>query len=297
MAVRLHTSDGVAISVAEAGAEDAATTVVLLHGWTGDHTLWDGVLARIGGRARVLAPDFRGHGSSGPAPRGSATIDRLADDVAELVAARAPRGPLVLVGHSLGGMVMMALAERHPELVGRRVRGAMFVATSSGGLREVTFGLPAPLAALLARRRGKAAPRPVRPASAPRPAKPAIGALPVRNQLLATRLIRWVAFGRRPAAADVRATVAQVARAHRGSSAGFRRALGSHERKAALAAYRSVPTVVLAGERDRLTPLEHARVIAAELPSAAFVSYPRSGHMLPYEQVDDLAARLRTLIG
>ncbi|MDI5982853.1 alpha/beta fold hydrolase, partial [Amycolatopsis magusensis] len=53
-----------------------------------------------------------------------------------------PEGRLVLAGHSMGGMTIMALAERHPELVSRRVAGVAFVATSSGEMNRLTLGLP-----------------------------------------------------------------------------------------------------------------------------------------------------------
>ena len=249
---RFTTSDGITLAVDDVGPRDAEVTVVLLHGWVEDRGVWTAVRALLGDDVRVLAPDHRGHGRSDAAPRGSATIDRIADDVAELVAERAPTGGLVLVGHSMGGMSMMALAERHPDLVRDRVRGAMFVSTSSGGLREVTLGLPAPLVKAFTRARRTPTPR----STAPRPRRlSTTGALPVRNRALATRLLRWAAFGSRPDRADVLALVEQVARAHRGSSGGFRRALSEHERAAALGAYADVPTMVLVGDRDRITPL------------------------------------------
>ncbi|MBI0385108.1 alpha/beta fold hydrolase, partial [Streptomyces albiflaviniger] len=54
----------------------------------------------------------------------------------------APEGPLVLVGHSMGGMTMMALAAQYPDLIRERVIGAAFIGTSAGRLGEVSFGLP-----------------------------------------------------------------------------------------------------------------------------------------------------------
>jgi len=100
---------------------------------------------------RVLRYDHRGHGGSAASPRGTANIDQLGDDLAALLRERVPTGKIVLVGHSIGGMSIMALAERHPELVAERVSGVAFVATSSGGLGNLTLGLPKPLATVVMR--------------------------------------------------------------------------------------------------------------------------------------------------
>jgi pimeloyl-ACP methyl ester carboxylesterase len=55
---------------------------------------------------------------------------------------------------------------------------------------------------------------------------------------------------------------------------------------------RGKPVVILAGDRDRITPLPHSRVIAAALPAAEFVVYPGAGHELPYERAEEIASRL-----
>lgn len=290
--VDFETSDGVRLAVRESGPADAPVTVVLAHGWTNDMSVWEPVVAALGPDVHVLRYDHRGHGDSDPAPRGTATIEQVGDDLAELLAERV-RGQVVLVGHSMGGMAMMSLAARHPDLVVARVRAAVFVATSSGRLREVTFGLPAPLVRLANRlgrkRKPKAKARiPTPPRTAPH------GALPLRSRLLATGAVRWLAFGDRPDWTAVKLTLEQVARTDRHSAGGFRRALGSHELRDALAGFADVRTVVLAGELDRLTPLEHARTIAAALPGAELVIYPGSGHMLPYERTAEVAARIRS---
>lgn len=315
------TSDGIELFVAESGAPDAGVTVLLLHGWTEDHTVWNRVVSALGRQVRVLALDFRGHGGSQPAPRGAATIDRLADDVAELIADRIPTGSVVLAGHSLGGMTMMALAERHPELIRDRVTGAVFVATSSGAMTDVLSRLPAPLAwAAALRSRRSAARRKAAGAAAgasradagagsrgsggsTRPPRPAgsggsprsQGALPVRSRLVSGYVVRWAVFGDRAKFGDIRAAVEQAARAHRGSAAGLSSSISEHDRKAALNVYREVPSVVLVGERDVLTPPEHARLIAGELPGAEFVLYPKAGHMLPYERTLEVAEHIRRL--
>ncbi|MFG2996566.1 alpha/beta fold hydrolase [Streptomyces sp. NPDC048340] len=96
--------------------------MVLVHGLSVTAALWRGhvpLLARQG--LRVVRYDQRGHGHS---TRGTAplNLNRLADDLAQLINATAPSGPLVLVGHSMGAMTLMRLTARHPHLAPRITR-------------------------------------------------------------------------------------------------------------------------------------------------------------------------------
>lgn len=279
---RFVTSDGTALHVVDEGPADASTTVVLVHAWTLDHTSWDRVAATLSRTVRVLRFDHRGHGGSAPAPRGTATIAQLADDLAELIVDRVPTGRIVLAGHSIGGMTMMALAERNPDLVASRVTGAAFVATASGGLDSLTLGLPMPVARVVMR--------------GERVVNSKLAKLEHRSLLAKPRLaepgLRWLLFGRRPRREDVAAAAEQLARVHPASMVGFRASLSDHERRTALAVFRDIPTVVLAGGADRLTPPRHSRVIAAELPSSELVIYPGAGHMLPFERGLEVTARI-----
>jgi lipase len=101
-----------------------ATTVVAVHGITANHRNF-ALLAEALPRHRLLAPDLRGRGASRTLP-GPWGIDRHAEDVAGLITATA-RGPVVLVGHSMGGFVVAALVRRFPD----RVSGLVLV---DGGL-------------------------------------------------------------------------------------------------------------------------------------------------------------------
>jgi pimeloyl-ACP methyl ester carboxylesterase len=277
---RFVTSDGTALYVEDTGSFRGAT-VVLVHGWTLDHTSWDRIAALLPGR--VVRYDHRGHGGSAAAPPGTATVAQAADDLAELICDRVPTGPVVLVGHSMGGMAAMALAERHPGLFTDRIGAVGLVSTSSGGLSELTLGLPTWLG-----HRVMAAERRINSRVA-RTSRRTVGRPPVAG-------LRWLLFGSAASRPDVVATADQVGRCHPASMAGFRASLNEHERRSALAAMRALPVTVLAGGADRLTPLAHARVIADELPGAHLAIYPKAGHMLPYERDVDVARRIRNLI-
>lgn len=280
------TSDGTRLYVRTSGPQDAALTVVFVHGWTQDNTCWDPIVAGMPEDVRIIRHDHRGHGSSDPAREGTRTLERIADDLAELIADRAPDGKLVLVGHSMGGMTLMALAERHPELVSSRVDGVAFVATSSGEMSRITMGLPGVigggmrhvqriLSKVLERRRKDCLPGTPRVIS--------LGA-------------RWLVFGKKAKRADVLEVCGQVLRSHPASIGGFIQAMGQHDRKVALGALRDTHTIVYAGDHDRLCPVEHAKVIADGLQDTEYVLFPGAGHMLMYERSAELIISLNALI-
>jgi pimeloyl-ACP methyl ester carboxylesterase len=278
-------ADGTDLHVVVDGPDGAPVTVVLVHGWTLDATTWGPVAALLARRgARVVRHDHRGHGRSSAVDPATMTLEQLADDLAAVVAETAPDGPLVLAGHSMGGMTLMALAERHPAVVAR-AKGIALVATAAGGLADTTFGLPAASAPVLRaveeRVYGSRRWAGTRSLGSPRALAPAM---------------RWLLLGPGADAEAVRLTSEAVAGCRPLTLSGFRPALAAHEREAALAAFADIPTVVLAGGRDRLTPPPAARRIAAALPSAELMVLVGAGHMLPVERVAAVAGRIGALV-
>ena len=279
------TADGVPLHVEVDGPQTAPVTVVLAHGWTLDSTTWAPVSSALAGPGvRVVRYDHRGHGRSGAADPASMTLDQLADDLAQVIAETAPTGPLVLGGHSMGGMTLMALAERHPGVV-QRAAGIALVATASGGLADTSFGLPQRTVPVLravedrlyGTKRWATGSR----LGSPRALAPAA---------------RWLLLGPDADPDAVRTTVRSLAACRPLTLSGFRPTLAAHERDAALAAFAGIPTVVLAGSRDRLTPVAAARRIRAALPSASLTIFPEAGHMLPLERVSGVSGRLGALV-
>jgi len=281
----MRTSDGIQLHVDVDGPATAPVTVVLAHGWTLDSTTWAPVSAALAGAdARVVRYDHRGHCRSGVADPESLTLDQLADDLAEVIAETGPTGPLVLAGHSMGGMTLMALAERHPSVIARAA-GIGLVATASGGLANTSFGLP-------------------------QRAAPAVRAVEERlygtkrwssrSRLGSARALapamRWLLLGPGADRQAVLITVRSVAACRPLTVSGFRPTLAAHERDGALAAFADIPTVVLAGSRDKLTPVSAARRIHTSLPSASLTIFPDAGHMLPVERVAGVAGRLSALV-
>ncbi len=282
---RFITSDGTSLAVEHGGPAEAAVTVVLVHGWTQDRRTWDRVVALLPPRVRYVRYDLRGHGESTPPAPGTATIDRLADDLAEVVEALAPAGRLVLAGHSMGGMTVMALADRHPELVRDRVDGVAFVSTACADMGRVTLGLPGVAGTAAHRIERRLATALVRYRR---------DRLPLGRT--AARIgARWLVFGRRPGRSDVESVADQLLRAHPASVGAFQNEISLHDRTTALTLLRRTPGVVLAGTADRLCSTRHARAIADELEAGRLVLCPGAGHMLPQERAREVAQEISGL--
>ena len=274
------TADGTTLYVEEHGDPEAPVTVVLAHGWVLDRRTWRGQVARLprvtGVPVRILVYDHRGHGRSDPAAPGTATIGQLGDDLAEVLSTRVPVGPVVLAGHSMGGMTVMALAERHPELFADRVAAVAFVSTSAGALSRAGATLP-----------GWFTERVVSGGNR-RP-----------GRILAGVFRRWLRrslFGPGVGPVPVALTAEIIASHWPATLLAFRGTFDDHERHAALVACAGRPTAVLCGSVDRLCPPGHSRRIARAAPGAELVVYPGAGHMLTLERPAEVTARIAALV-
>jgi pimeloyl-ACP methyl ester carboxylesterase len=315
---QVRTPDGTSLHVVLDGPDDAPLTVVFAHGWTLTHASWTAhttavTAADAGFPVRTIAYDQRGHGRSARSATTPVTIDMLGEDLGFLIDELAPQGPVVLAGHSMGGMTIMALAAARPELfagpdgIGAdgndadgtgadgprgRIAGVLLTATSAGGLAKAPRGrVPGVTAAV---RRVQAAGL----ASAARN--------PARAQALWGRIRptgwvyrRWVQsflFGLEPPRQAVLECARMIHATPVDVTAAFYPALMAHEKTAALAALSGVPVRILCGSRDKLTPVAHARAIATALPHAVLHIETGSGHMLHTERPYVALEHLRALI-
>ena len=267
--------DGLAVTTY--GPPDAPLTVFLAHCWTLNQSDWHyqvrDLQQEFGHGIQVVTWDHRGHGGSAPVRRSVCTIDNLARDWAMLIDALAPEGSLVLAGHSIGGMTMMALAEHRADVFDRVV-GAAFVATSSGGLDTVTLGLPeagelvrAQIPRILALRSRTLSRRARR-----------------RAPIVETLVMRRFLFGRPMRLADAALAVEGLISCPGDTVVGYYTDCMTHDRAAALKVFDDIPTHVLVGTRDVLTPPAHARRIAEHVEGAVLTVAPDAGHMLPLER-------------
>jgi pimeloyl-ACP methyl ester carboxylesterase len=288
--VTLTTSDGVSIHAEVDGPEDAPLTVVLCHGYCLSADSWHYQWRDLRGSHRVVVWDQRCHGQSARAEAADCTIDRLGEDLALVLEELVP-GPCVLVGHSMGGMTIMALADRQPELFGDKIRGAALVSTSAGKLAELTLGLPA----LVSKVVHKAVPSAV---SVMRKRAALVDKGRQAGNDVSFLLLRYLGFGDSknvsPTVVDfveamIRATPAEVI-------ADFYPALMSHDKLTALDVLNKVPTAIIVGERDWLTPLDHSRAIAAAVPTARLTTIPDSSHLVQLERPDAVNEALQDLL-
>ncbi|HET6531570.1 MAG TPA: alpha/beta hydrolase [Actinoplanes sp.] len=267
-------SDGVRLFVETSGPADAPVTVVLLHGWCLDRRTWQHQVDAIEG-ARIVRYDARGHGRSGSTRLRSATLAQLGDDLAEVLRAVAPSGPVVLAGHSMGGMTIMEYAATHPAEFARRIAGLVFVSTTAEGHTHTTYGLPTRIATLM--RCGEMLGAGVLARSGVwRPHRAVLPAL--------RPALRWLLFGDDFDPSALTVTIRAVGRASLRSIGGFRTSIGDQQRLDILATLGDVPAAALVGDRDRLTPPRCAESIADALPGTELTVCPGAGHMLMLER-------------
>lgn len=286
-------ADGTPLHVETDGPEDAAVTVVFAHGWMADLTTWREQRAALGStRIRRVFYDQRGHGRSGwrGLDHGEQGVRQLADDLAAVIAATAPAGRLVLVGHSMGGMSVIAFAGRHQDVMRDRVDGVLLCATTATPLGEsMTLGL---------------AGRPRLQALARKYAVPAVSLL----GLLPPRVAQVLGVGPFRLAAALLAVgpdsledahVATVGALYRSSlDVGSRclKALMQHDERDSLSGLDPTRVTVIVPGRDRLVPLADQLGIADLAGGARVVTVPDSGHMVTLEAPEVVSAELLNLV-
>lgn len=285
----MKTFDGLRLDVRTYGPEDAPLTVLLAHCWTLNQADWHyqirDLQREFGHGIRIVTWDHRGHGESEESPKAACTIENLARDMADVIDRYAAPGKLVLAGHSIGGMTIMGLAEQRPEVF-ERVVGVALIATSSGRLNTVTLGLPEmgpflrrQIPRLLAFRSRTLTKRARR-----------------RAPIIERRIVRNFLFGRPMRLVDAALTVEGIINSPAATMVGFYENCMEHERTEALKVLDGIPTQVLVGTRDVLTPAEHARRIADATEDAVLTLVPDAGHMLPLERDELVSATLVRLV-
>ncbi len=286
---------GIALYYEEDGPPNAPLTVVFVHGFCLDHHdfLFQRRMLRdrFGHLVRIVSFDLRSHGRSERAPSKESTIDHLGADLYAVLTTLAPAGPVVLVGHSMGGMTVMALTDQHPELFapGGPVTGVALISTSTGKLAGVSLGLPAALAKL----RGPFMPvllRGVRQQSA----------LVERGRAHVTDIawvfVRKLSFGGPVDPALVEYVSRLIAATPVDVIADYYSTLMNHDKLAALDALGGNRVLVICGQDDVITPPDHSRAIADALPDAELVLVPGAGHLVQLERPEEVEGPLAKLV-
>jgi pimeloyl-ACP methyl ester carboxylesterase len=234
--------------------EGPGPAVVLLHGFPLGRDMWKEQINGIGSMYKVIAPDLRGHGDS-PAPDGDYTIDEMADDVIEMLDSLGLDTPVVVGGLSMGGYVALSLVARYPA----RVRALMLMDTRAGA--------DSPEAA---EKREELA----RAVLAAGHSGPAVEAMMPRL------FARTTLQGRPERVTPLRELM--ETNSARGVVGALRAMATRPDRRGDLAAIR-VPTLVMVGEEDVITPPAEAQILADAISGAKLEVIPDAGHLAPFE--------------
>nr|WP_246297498.1 alpha/beta hydrolase [Janibacter cremeus] len=274
----IEAPDGAQIAVFDHAPAGTPTgpALVLAHGWCLTGRAWDPVVAELRRRRpdlRIISYDQPGHGHSTSGSDRRAGLGDLGRTLRAVLEQTAGGGDVVLAGHSMGGMTIMALAGLDPDLMRQRVRGACLVGT----------------AAHLPGRRG---------IPGERIAMGVLGRLPsgVRGLPTTPRLTAANLFGDDPDPEAVRATARMTSRTRANVVADWYHAIMGLDLRSGLTPFASMPTEIVTGTRDRLTPVSAGRRLAAAIPGATFRSVPGVGHMITYEASGLLASRIESLL-
>jgi pimeloyl-ACP methyl ester carboxylesterase len=267
------TPDGVPLAVREVGPVDAPVTVVFVHGYCLRMGAFHFQRMRLseewGPQVRMIFYDQRGHGLSGEASPDSYTLTQLGMDLETVLQVIAPRGPIVLVGHSMGGMTVLAHARQYPHCYGTRIVGAALISSAAEGVTKSPLGEILQNPALQAVRfTARSAPRLVHRG---------------RNvtRSLIGPILRAASYG------DVNVSPSVAAFSENMMLATpiptlmeFLQALEAHDETVALPTLAKIPTLIACGDHDLVTPDEYSRKIADALPESELVIVGRAGHLV-----------------
>jgi len=280
------TSDGVRLSVRDWGSCAAGHTAVLLHGFCLNKESWNIQMTQLirhwGNDIRIISYDHRGHGDSGDASMHTYRIDRLADDLAELLVALGVTGPLTLVGHSMGGMTALAYLGRPASKRPVEPDSLVLVATAAGNLGSHGLGrlLSTPVTSMLYHLVNHM----------PRAGTDEVVQFLTRPVCAA--LTRHSGYGEAAPKSLVAASAAAINATPSTTKVGFLPGLKKYDCTQTLSSI-TAKTTIISGGADKLTPMCHARELAAGIPGATLIHRPTAGHAL-LDEVPQVVSRAIT---
>ncbi len=272
--ISLNTPDGVVLHAEIDDVEGTPTedlTIVFVHGYALSLDCFHFQRAHYRGRVRQVLYDQRSHGRSSRSEGDLCRIPQLATDLLEVLDELAGPGPLVLVGHSMGGMTIMRLAQTHPELFGTRIRGVAFFSTAAGEMADYS-----PIRGLPGRTFTRIAP----------PLLATLNRVPelVERSRKAGSDLGYVVTKRMAFGSDVDPSYVEFVSEMLGETslevvADFYPAFAELDEYKALAHLRDVEVSVIGGEDDMITPIERTARMIELLPHADALRLAECGHL------------------
>lgn len=248
--------NGIRLAYSDTG--EGSPVALLVHGFPLNRSMWDPQIGRLRAAGlRVIAPDLRGFGASEAGPAGPLTMEQHADDLAALVSAVGVVSPVIFVGLSMGGYVGFAFWRRHPSLV--RALCLLDTRASPDSVTAV-----ADRHRIAAEAEALGGPQPAIDSMMPRMFSPHL-----RSGSRVEHLVRAMMTG---------SSARAVADGARG--------LALRPSSFSLLSTITVPTLVMVGEFDALTPPSDAEAIAAGIPEARLLRIDGAGHMSNMENPD-----------
>ena len=252
-------------------------TIVFIHGFTLAGESWYrqfNALRKSHPEARLLTMDLRGHGQTGAVPASLCTVEGAAADALAVIAERAATGKLIVVGHSLGGLIALHMARAAEESIRCRIAGVVLISTSIDKLaaQGVTQILASPVADA-ARNAIESSPKEIRKF------REAIAALMAPSLAVAV-------FARRTDYEIIEFHAAMINETPLETFVGYLDDLQDHDEFAAGPYLAGLPGAVLVGTKDDVTPRKQADLIMEKWPDAELVEVDGAGHMLPLEAPD-----------
>ena len=249
-------------------------TIVFIHGFTLAGESWYrqfNALRKSHPEARLLTMDLRGHGQTGAVPASLCTVEGAAADALAVIAERAATGKLIVVGHSLGGLIALHMVRAAEESIRRRIAGVVLISTSIDKL--AAQGVPQILASPVAdaaRNAIESSPKEIRKF------REAIAALMAPSLAVAV-------FARRTDYEIIEFHAAMINETPLETFVGYLDDLQDHDEFAAGPYLEGLPGAVLVGTKDDVTPRKQADLIMEKWPDAELVEVDGAGHMLPLE--------------
>ena len=286
------TPDGVVLHTEVDEGNDDDLTLVFVHGYALNLDCWHFQRLHFRGRLRQVFYDQRSHGRSTRSEAELCRIPQLAEDLYQVLGEVVGSGPVVLIGHSMGAMTIMRLAQSRPELFGSQVLGVALLCTSAGELTDHSpvRGIP-----------GRTFHRVAEPLMAGLNRIPELVSQGRRaGSDLGYVVTRRMAFGSDVPPSYVDFASEMLAEIPLEVVADYYPAIGELNEYQALEIVSKVPTVVVGGENDMITPIEHTARIIELLPNAEAIRVPECAHLGMIEKheifndaLDRLLARAR----
>lgn len=283
------TADGIPLVVREVGPITAPLTVVFAHGFClrmgSFHFQRAALAAHWGDQVRMVFYDQRGHGQSSAAPVDTYTVPQLGQDLETVLQVMVPRGPVVLVGHSMGGMTVLSHARQFPGQYGTRIVGAALISSAAEGLPRSPLGEILQNPALEAVR------------FAARYAPKMIHRTRGAARSVLRPILRTASYGDDHTSPSVAAfSEEMIYGTPIATLVEFLHALEVHDESAALPVLARIPTLIACGDHDVLTPVVHSEEMAAVLPNSELVVVPGAGHLVQLEQPEVINEALVRLV-